>query len=127
MKNIISIITLLFISSQSFAQLDGYKHADEDVKYETSYEISEMATYVPSEKEKQLRKRGNNLLISGGVIAAASVGMFFYSERMLPSQNKTQVRNASVLGMIVGGTVMIGATIPLSKANKMKRRNLGYR
>ena len=125
MKNIILLITLLFISIQSFAQLDGYKLADE-ARYE-SYEISEMATYVPSEKEKQLRKRGKNLLISGGVIAAASVGMFFYSERMLPSQNKTQVRNASVLGMIVGGTVMIGATIPLTKANKMKRRNLGYR
>lgn len=126
MKNIISLITLLLISTQLFAQLDGYKHADQDVKYE-SYEISEMATHVPSEKEKQLRKRGKNLLISGGVIAATSVGMFFYSERMLPSQNKTQVRNASVLGMIVGGTVMIGATIPLSKANKIKRRNLGYR
>ena len=115
----------MFISTQLFAQLDGYKLADE-ARFE-SYEISEMATYVPSEKEKQLRKRGKNLLISGGVIAATSVGMFFYSERLLPSQNKTQVRNASVLGMIVGGTVMIGATIPLAKANKMKRRNLGYR
>lgn len=124
MKSIIILLNLI-VAFSAYSQ--EYKTIDEAFPTEKTtietYEISENATRTP--KEKKLRKRAKDLLISGAAISIVSAGVFYYNEQMLKNTpNYMQTRNASFLTMLVGGGIMIGATIPLAKANKIKRN--GY-
>lgn len=125
-----TILSLIFISTFGYAQVDStnsdlstYKHME---GYENTYAEEELSEWVvlPSEYYT-LKRKSRNLFISGTVLVvlgAAFTWTMMSDNGFGISPNITE--DAKIVGIGVGATglcLMVGATIPLGKANRIKK------
>jgi hypothetical protein len=123
MKHLIVIISCLFISTFTYSQDNEYQTIDGAFpKYRVSenYQISEYATQTPTEYHR-LKRKGNQLLVAGAITSAIGGIMYYHSDRFMRTpQTKQQMQISSGIVVLTGVGVMVSATIPLTRAKKIK-------